>query len=488
MGPVEMSDPRTIGVECEVRVLDAYGRETNVPLEILGETSKTVRQAGPLEIPGFTHVLMPVPERTQSVVEVTTRPVSVNEISGLLTRMRSGANSWAREHGYGVLFHSTGLTRPVGGFQTTNARRYRSSENRLRDSIAQLHTSGFQPHYGTVDDADERVAIANGYGPIEHVLLAMFAASPYFEGRDTGFASRRYTIFDQDPTAEHLPTMTNSREYEAYVSSRIATIQPFRFGGGVADATFAHSWTRPTRHRTIETRIPDMPLTMRESLLLSQLAWSWGERVRCAQTGGARQIIRRFSRKSVKRGRRVLPDRSSADRRLASWQAARDGLNGTLVHPATWQNAPASDVVRFVVGEVEPVLRDYEMWDEFVDGIEALLARGNGARRLREAHAAIHRELLERGVAASRYPLAAVVRGNKLIPAVERRALTAYVVAAGERDDLTTEAQPTVRARTEAIFEQYRRDPRGLDDGMDGVIDISAVSEAPLPDLRVLGA
>ncbi|MFF7216318.1 carboxylate--amine ligase, partial [Streptomyces sp. NPDC008238] len=74
--------------------------------------------------------------------------------------------------------------------------------------------------------------------------------------------------------------------------------------------------------------------------------------------------------------------------RLATWQAAREGLGGRLLHPVTWEPAPAEAVVRALFDHVRDALEDNGDLIPAQEALAALLKTGNGAQ--------IQRELLRR--------------------------------------------------------------------------------------------
>ncbi|MCZ9343631.1 carboxylate--amine ligase, partial [Streptomyces sp. TRM76130] len=74
--------------------------------------------------------------------------------------------------------------------------------------------------------------------------------------------------------------------------------------------------------------------------------------------------------------------------RLAAWRAARSGLTGELLHPATMRRMPSESVVHALLDHVGPALEEAGDLDRVREACAELLRRGNGAR--------VQRELLER--------------------------------------------------------------------------------------------
>jgi carboxylate-amine ligase len=71
--------------------------------------------------------------------------------------------------------------------------------------------------------------------------------------------------------------------------------------------------------------------------------------------------------------------------RAAAWRASRFGLDGELVDVEARRAAPAAEVVGRLLEFVRPALEEAGEWDEVSALVAETLARGNGARRQREA-------------------------------------------------------------------------------------------------------
>jgi carboxylate-amine ligase len=71
--------------------------------------------------------------------------------------------------------------------------------------------------------------------------------------------------------------------------------------------------------------------------------------------------------------------------RAAWWRAARYGLTGALVHPVTWDLAPAAEALRALADEVRPALESADDAVLVDDGLARLAITGTGARRQRQA-------------------------------------------------------------------------------------------------------
>jgi glutamate---cysteine ligase / carboxylate-amine ligase len=69
--------------------------------------------------------------------------------------------------------------------------------------------------------------------------------------------------------------------------------------------------------------------------------------------------------------------------RAATWRAARSGLSGHLVDPASRSALPAGARVDALMAHVRPALEARGEWEIAVDLLEDLRARGTSATRQR---------------------------------------------------------------------------------------------------------
>lgn len=131
------------------------------------------------------------------------------------------------------------------------------------------------------------------------------------------------------------------------------------------DARLSH------RYPTVEVRVADVCLDAGSTVLLAVL-------VRGLVETAARQW--QAGEPLAEPGQPLL--------RLATWQAARYGLEGRLLHPLTMRPAPAETVVRALFDHVRDALDDHGDTKPAQEALARLLRDGNGA--------AVQRAILER--------------------------------------------------------------------------------------------
>ncbi|MFF7295519.1 hypothetical protein [Streptomyces sp. NPDC008265] len=76
--------------------------------------------------------------------------------------------------------------------------------------------------------------------------------------------------------------------------------------------------------------------------------------------------------------------------RLASWRAARSGLDGPLMHPETMRQTSAEEAVEALYRHVSEALEHHGDDERVRQGIAHLHERGSGARTQRRLHADGH--------------------------------------------------------------------------------------------------
>jgi len=164
------------------------------------------------------------------------------------------------------------------------------------------------------------------------------------------------------PSAGMPPVLSGRAEYEALVSDLVGT-------GSIRDATKVYWDVRPsTRYPTLEFRITDACTTVDEALMVAGLC---------------RALARACCEAAWRDDPPVLPQVTLL--RAAKWQAARFGLEGQLVDPATGEVVPVPEMARRLLTHLRPVLEDEGDWEEVRELLERVLTEGNGAIRQRRA-------------------------------------------------------------------------------------------------------
>jgi carboxylate-amine ligase len=295
------------------------------------------------------------PDTYAAMIELTT-PISrtAHEATAAIGRLRARLrDAGGTVIGAGV--HPDGAFGDVVHFP---AERYRLLERMMRGLLRRTPTGALHVHVG-MPGADEAIRSFNGLREHLPVLGALAANSPFWHGGDSGLASARSPMFRSYRGAE-LPRAFH--DFDDYAETIAATVA----AGDLPDYTFLYWDVRPhPRLGTVEVRAMDaqssLPSIAALTALIRALARREAEGRGTGGTGAPREALVE-----------------------ASFAAARDGLDARL--PLDGSLRPAREVVRATLELARPYAR--ELGDEdALDGVERLLAEGNGADRQRAAHA-----------------------------------------------------------------------------------------------------
>jgi carboxylate-amine ligase len=362
-----MSAP-TLGVEEELHVATAgTGRLVSRGPEVLGRAAPDAEDGGA------------VAELTLSQVETVTSVASgvedvVKRAAGLRAAVAHGA------HGLGLELHASGT--PVLGDpdeqEVAPDERYQALRTRAAGLVREQLIAGMHLHVGTAPpgtlvgeaDDDARVAVVDALRPWLPALVAMTANSPYFLGRDTGFASYRQVHLQRWPVAGPPPRTGDAAGWDAAVRSVVEA-------GVVDDASFVYWDVRlATRFPTVEVRVADVVPTVDDAALLVALVRGLAARVLAERADGGPAAADPTLPQAVQQ--HAL--------RAAMWRAARYGLQDRLVDPGTGALVAAPLVVRALYEAALPGLERCGDVDVAREGMRRLARDGNGAQRQRAAY------------------------------------------------------------------------------------------------------
>jgi glutamate---cysteine ligase / carboxylate-amine ligase len=342
---------RTVGIEEELLLVDEV---TGEPLALAAPVLRRVRPHEEVAAGGQIER-----ELQQQQIETDTHPeVELDALAAQVHDARRRVDAAARELGARVAALATSPL-PVTP-RTTPSRRYLAMARRFGLTEAEQLTCGCHVHVAVESD-DEGVGVLDRIRPWLPVLTALSANSPYWQGRDSGYASFRTQAWGRWPSAGPVDVLGSAAAYHRLVDSLLASGVPLDEGMVYFDARLSASYP------TVEVRVADVCLLADDAVLLAGL-------VRGLVETGARDW---------RAGEPPAPV-STAVLRMAAWQASRSGLDDVLVHPLDGRPRPAADVVAALLERVAPALQDAGDLARVQHGLRDLLARGSGARRQRQ--------------------------------------------------------------------------------------------------------
>lgn len=211
--------------------------------------------------------------------------------------------------------------------EVSRAPRYRRLEASMRVLVHREPTMALHVHVG-IPDPEDAIAVFTVLRRHAPILLALSANSPFWQKRDTGFASARTLIFQAFPRTGIPPSL---RRYADFA----AAVDPLIVSGALADPSFLWWDVRlqPTLG-TVEVRVMDAQSTLRH-------------------VGPIVALIQSLARLALE-GEPFGPmpgDEVLAENRFL---AARDGMAARLIDPEAGRLIPVAEMVNELVTACRP--------------------------------------------------------------------------------------------------------------------------------------
>ncbi|MFG1702343.1 glutamate--cysteine ligase [Nonomuraea sp. M3C6] len=311
-----------------------------------------------------TDVLDVVQEITRFQVEARTPPsADLSELGSQLRTARKEVAGAARSCGLAVVASGIPVLGDVVSPPLTDDARYEQGRVLYRALQDEISICALHVHVD-VPDEEHAVYVGNHLRPWLPTLIALAANSPFFVGRDTGYASWRVISWGRWPVSGAPPYFPSFGDYEL-------ALRALTESGALLDPKTVYWDTRPSpRLPTVEIRVADVPLDVSDSLTLIGL-------IRAL-------VVTALA--AVRRGDRGLPVPSEV-LRAAYWRAARDGLLGDSLDLRHGTLVPAPVMARRLLEHVRPALAEAGDLTFIQEGLDRLLDKGSGAMRQRRVHA-----------------------------------------------------------------------------------------------------
>jgi len=341
----------TIGVEEELMIVDAQTLDLVNAIESLLEDAP----AGAIK-----------PELMESVLEIATDPCATAAEAGeQLRSLRGQVKGRAAQRGLEI---GSAGTHPFAMWEDQRivARpRYRDLVSALRFVARQELIFGMHVHVG-VDDPDKAIHIANGMRVHVPMLLALSANSPFWRADATGLMSTRTPIFRAFPRVGIPPAYADWADYERRIEFMVSS-------GVMEDYTYLWYDVRPhPNFGTVEIRAMDSQTRVEHTIAIAALVQAM-----------VKELAEHFDAGTT------LSDYPWEMLDENKWLASRHGLDGELVDLPSNARVQTKELTRRLLDRLRPHAVDLGSVDA-LEGIDDLLARGNGAARQIVVHEANH--------------------------------------------------------------------------------------------------
>ena len=299
-------------------------------------------------------------ELQRQQLETSTKPCF--ELSELAEELRRGRSLAAEAAGRaGALVAALGTSPVPVEPQLVRKGRYLQMAHAFGLTAYEQLTCGCHVHVG-VSSPDEGVAVLDRIRPWLPALLALSANSPFWQGRDSTYASFRYQAWGRWPSAGPTDAFGSAEAYQRTVQQMVST-------GTLLDTGMVYFDARLSEHYpTVEIRVCDVCLYADDAALIAALA---------------RALVETEARRW--RAGSAVPAQRIEMLRLAAWRASRSGLDDVLLNPRTGLPEPAPAVANALLGHVRDALDDAGDTAAVTELLSAVLARGNGASFQRSA-------------------------------------------------------------------------------------------------------
>jgi carboxylate-amine ligase len=326
----------SLGVEVELALVDAESGElTCVAPELLARVGAGYPET---EHPKIKKELY------QCTVEVITGVcATVAEARADLAESMREVEQAAADSGAAVIGAGLHPFTPWHQLSLSEGERYQRLVDTIGWPARRLTTHGVHVHVG-VRSGDKAIATVNSLTEYLPVFLALSAASPYWNGRDTGLASTRTKIFESMPTTGLPPHLRDWAEFNVFLDTLIEA--------GAIETVREVWWDiRPhPGYGTVELRMCDSMPTLWEISALAALAQS---------------LVTEFDR-MIDAG--VTPDVPREwVRRENKWRAARWGVEADLVIDESGHTQPLREIVDGLVDRLLPIAHDLGCAAELAD-------------------------------------------------------------------------------------------------------------------------
>ncbi|WP_426592991.1 glutamate--cysteine ligase [Cellulomonas sp. McL0617] len=348
--PFAYSERSTVGIEWEVALVDADSGDLRQAAETI---LSAVRPAGGAEHPLITQELL------LNTVELRSgKCVSVGEAVGDLRRALDIVGEAAEPLRIELMGGGTHPFAQWSQQKVTDKARYATLIDRTQWWGRQMLIYGVHVHVG-IEDRAKVLPISRAMLTVFAHIQSLSASSPFWGGKDTGYASNRALLFQQLPTAGLPFGFDDWAQLEQYTGDMMHT--------GVIDQFDEVRWdVRPSpRFGTLEMRIADGATNLLEVGAISALTHCF---------------VEHFST-LLDRGE-TLPTLPPWFAQENKWRSARYGMDAIIITDAAGNEELVTDAVSRWLVDLAPVAERLGCAAE-LEQVRVILRRGASYQRQR---------------------------------------------------------------------------------------------------------
>lgn len=348
--PFARSARSSVGLEWEVALVDADSGDLRQAAQAIFDT---VRPADGTEHP---HIKQELLLNTVEIASGVCR--TVGEAGADLRRALDEVGAAAEPLRIELM---GGGTHPFANWaqqKVTDKQRYATLIDRTQWWGRQMLIYGVHVHVG-IEDRDKVLPLSRAMLTVFPHLQSLSASSPFWGGKDTGYASNRALLFQQLPTAGLPFGFERWEQLEQYVGDMLHT--------GVIDQFDEVRWDiRPSpRFGTLEMRVADGATNLLELTAISALTHCF---------------VEHFS-SMLDRGE-TLPALPPWFAQENKWRSARYGMDAIIITNAAGDEELVTDAVGRWLVELAPVAERLGCSEE-LDQVRVVLRRGASYQRQR---------------------------------------------------------------------------------------------------------
>ena len=327
------SEGPSLGVEIELEIVDRESRQLHsAATEVLAELGRGHPDG---DHPKVKHELF---ECTAEVITgiCTTVAEARDDLATSVKELRALTDA----RGLGLMCSGSHPFSDWHAQQVSPHERYHTLVEEMQWVARRLQIFGVHFHVG-VRSGEKAITIGNALNAYIPHFLALSASSPFWEGRDTGMASSRSTVFESLPTAGLPYQLSGWAEFEEFMGT-LVTAQ--------AITSIREVWWDIRPHPdfgTVELRICDGIPTLTEVSALAAMA----------------QSLVHWLDTRIDAGKALHVPRGWVVRQN-KWRAARHGLEAEIIADDEGRRVPLRQAVEDTVETLSPVAASLGCLDE----------------------------------------------------------------------------------------------------------------------------